>query len=60
MNTNPNPGGQAWAQWAYGISDSDAGNLKMVTAWKSLGFLINNSPQPISQPWFYQIDTRRK
>lgn len=57
VNTNPTPGGQVWAQWAYGISETDAGNVKMVTAWKTLGFLINDSPQPVSQPWFYQIDT---
>ena len=31
------------ASWSQGIPNNHAGDLKMVTAWKELGFIKNNS-----------------
>lgn len=32
--------------WAMGIPQSNAGDLKMVTAWAELGFVVNNYNEP--------------
>jgi hypothetical protein len=29
-------------EWAQGIPQTDTGDLKMVTAWKTLGFVAKN------------------
>lgn len=51
------PSSPGYVQWAAGISQSHAGNLQMVTAWKNLGFLINQNTQyPVTLPWFVQIE----
>ncbi|HWW62692.1 MAG TPA: LodA/GoxA family CTQ-dependent oxidase [Thermoanaerobaculia bacterium] len=47
-------------QWAKGVPQTYAGDLKMVTAWKSLGFLRNTSPQPVTQPNFVQVERNDK
>jgi hypothetical protein len=39
----------AQVDWARGIPQTKAGDLKMVTAWKSLGFVVKN-PDPNQQP----------
>ena len=38
------PTGSTYMQWARGIPETNAGNLKMATAWKDLGFVVNVSP----------------
>jgi hypothetical protein len=42
----------SWRDWARGIPQTNAGDLKMVTEWWRLGFIINNpyAPLPDSQP----------
>jgi hypothetical protein len=37
-------------EWSQGIPQSNAGDLKMVTAWKDLGFIISNS-DPTGPPY---------
>ena len=49
--------GTSFVQWAHGIAQTNAGDLKMVTAWKSLGFLKNANPQtPVTNPNFVQVE----
>lgn len=38
-------------EWSQGIPQSNAGDLKMVTAWKDLGFVINNAADPNGPPY---------
>jgi hypothetical protein len=58
----PTPPGQplnyTQMDWAQGIPQSNYGDLKMVTAWKYLGFLINNSEatQVNGYPAYVQIE----
>jgi L-Lysine epsilon oxidase N-terminal/L-lysine epsilon oxidase C-terminal domain len=49
-----------YVQWAQGIAQTNAGDFKMVTAWKSLGFLKNTSPNPVTSPWFVQVERNDK
>jgi hypothetical protein len=49
-----------FVQWANGISQTLAGDLKMVTAWKSLGFLRNVSTAPVTTPQFVLQETNDK
>jgi hypothetical protein len=48
----------AQAAWSQGIPQTNAGDLKMVTAWKELGFLHYNPdyPQDKSQPMYIQAE----
>lgn len=41
-------------EWSNGIPQSHAGDLKMVSAWKDLGFIINNSDP--TGPAYIQIE----
>jgi hypothetical protein len=60
VNTQPKPPAApsigpplAMVQWAWGIPQDHAGDFKMVTAWKTLGFLRNvNTVNPVTIPWF--------
>ncbi|MEA2166433.1 MAG: hypothetical protein QOK37_4560 [Thermoanaerobaculia bacterium] len=58
VNVNPfnDPNGPAYVQWSKGIDQTNPGDLKMVTAWKSLGFLMNTSTNPVTNPWFVQVE----
>ncbi len=52
------PGGQpgsTYVQWTRGIPADPAGDLKMVSAWKDLGFIINVSKSG-SPPNYVQVD----
>jgi hypothetical protein len=39
--------------WSQGIPQSKTGDLRMVTAWSELGFVINQSPE--GQPPSYAL-----
>jgi hypothetical protein len=42
------------ALWSQGIPQTNAGDLKMVTAWKDLGFVLN---VPVNgSPNFVQVE----
>jgi len=60
LQVNVNPFSSApnlqYVQWSKGIDQTNAGDFKMVTAWKSLGFLKNTSTTPITSPWFQQVE----
>jgi hypothetical protein len=43
-------------EWSQGIPQSNAGDLKMVTAWKGLGFIINNAADPNGPAAYIQIE----
>ena len=45
-------------EWARGIPQTNAGDLKMVTAWKNLGFVIANpnTGKPGDVGAFYEIE----
>jgi hypothetical protein len=45
-------GGQV--PWSQGIPQTDAGDLKMVTAWKDLGFILNTGTD--ENPNFVQVE----
>jgi hypothetical protein len=47
-----------WVQWARGIPRTNAGNLKMVTAWKDLGFIFNIGTN--AQPNFVEVERNDK
>jgi len=58
-----------WTNWSKGVPQTHAGDLKMVTEWAKLGFIIRNpfdtslSQQPASGPPPYvyvSIETRQK
>lgn len=60
VNIGPTPAQQRYVQWAQGIAQTNAGDFKMVTAWKSLGFLRNVSQTPVTAPWFVQVERNDK
>ena len=37
-----------WTNWTRGVPQTDAGDLKMVTEWAKLGFIIRNPFLPPS------------
>ena len=37
-----NPGTYVWTDWSRGVQQTSAGDLKMVTEWSKLGFIIRN------------------
>jgi len=49
INGNPTP-----VAWAQGIPQGHAGDLKMVTAWKDLGFIMNEGTD--DNPNFVQVE----
>lgn len=53
-----NPGSYSQVEWAQGIPQTDAGDLKMVTAWKALGFVAKNPAWTSSNgvPKFIEVD----
>jgi hypothetical protein len=56
--TDPTNGGNyAQGNWAVGVPQTDAGDLKMVTAWKEFGFVVQNpyTDSP-SVPLYIEID----
>jgi hypothetical protein len=44
----------ALVQWTPGIPQTPSGDLKMVTAWKTLGFLLNEGTT--AAPSFVQVE----
>lgn len=41
--------------WAAGLPDNNTGDLMMVTAWKNLGYILNDSlDDPDAQPYYQQ------
>jgi hypothetical protein len=35
-----------WTTWSRGVPQTPAGDLKMVTEWSKLGFIVRNPYQP--------------
>lgn len=42
--------------WASGVPDNKAGDLAMVSAWNSLGFIVKASAGDTTNPAFYQVE----
>jgi hypothetical protein len=59
-DADPVTGHYEQIDWARGIPLTNAGDLKMVTAWRELGFLIGNSnaAKKKGQPAFYEVQER--
>jgi hypothetical protein len=38
-----------WTTWSRGVPQIPAGDLKMVTEWSRLGFIVRNPYQPGAQ-----------
>lgn len=51
LNDPPN---YVLAEWSAGIPGSNAGDLKMVSAWKDLGFVLNTGTE--DQPNFVEVE----
>jgi len=50
-NGKPN---YVWTNWSKGVPQTHAGDLKMVTEWEKLGFIIRNPflpPSTYAQPF---------
>lgn len=58
VNDPSNPGSYAQVDWAKGIPQTNAGDLKMVTAWAQLGFVLSNpyATPTNGVPLFYEVD----
>jgi len=48
-----NPNG-AQVSWSQGVPNNNAGDLKMVSAWKELGFILNTGTD--DNPNFVQVE----
>jgi hypothetical protein len=46
-NGNPN---YVWTTWSRGVPQTPVGDLKMVTEWSLLGFVVRNPYEPAVQP----------
>ena len=44
------PSNYVWTTWSRGVPQTPAGDLKMVTEWCKLGFIVRNPYQPGAQP----------
>lgn len=49
INENGDPT-YIWVDWAPGVPQTNAGDLKMVTEWWRLGFVVRNPYQPTATP----------
>jgi hypothetical protein len=58
VNPPDQAGSYVQVDWATGIPQTPTGDLKMVTEWSSLGFVLANSYSTPSNgvPYFSQID----
>ena len=46
-NGSPN---YVWTTWSRGVPQTPVGDLKMVTEWSKLGFIVRNPYEPAVQP----------
>ena len=55
QNTPPNQAPELkWVEFARGIPQDSQGDLKMVTAWSELGFVVNQAS--VDNPNFVEIE----
>lgn len=59
---DPVTGNYEQVDWARGIPQTNAGDLKMVSAWRDLGFLVGNSDAAKANgaPAFYEVQERQQ